>query len=44
MALGVHDAIKNAGIDTPRPKWDFNLEIIDAPGKLQNMDKDDVIL
>ena len=35
MALSVHDTIKNAGIDTPRPKGDFNLKIIDAPDKLQ---------
>ncbi len=41
MALGVHDTIKDAGIDTPRPKGDFNLKIIDAPGKQQ--DKDDTI-
>jgi small-conductance mechanosensitive channel len=43
MALGVHDAIKNAGIDTPRPKGDFNLKIIDASDKLQNKDKGDTI-
>ncbi len=43
MALGVHDAIKNAGIDTPRPKGDFNLKIIDTPDKLQNKDKGDTI-
>lgn len=39
MALGVHDAIKNAGIDTPRSKGDFNLKIIDTTDKLQNKDK-----
>ena len=43
MALGVHDTIKNAGIDTPRPKGDFNLKIIDAPDKLQSKDKGDII-
>jgi hypothetical protein len=43
MALGVHDTIKNAGIDTPRPKGDFNLKIIDAPVKLQNKDKNATI-
>jgi hypothetical protein len=43
IALGVHDTIKNAGIDTPRPKGDFNLKIIEAPGKQQNKDKDDTI-
>ena len=41
VALGVHDTIKDAGIDTPRPKGDFNLKIIDAPGKQQDKDKDD---
>ncbi|MBT3881562.1 MAG: mechanosensitive ion channel [Candidatus Scalindua sp.] len=41
MALGVHDTIKNAGIDTPRSKGDFNLKIIDTPDKLQNKDKGD---
>jgi small-conductance mechanosensitive channel len=40
VALGVHDIIKEAGIDTPRPKGDFNLKIIEAPDKLQNKDKD----
>jgi small-conductance mechanosensitive channel len=43
VALGVHDSIRNAGIDTPRPKGDFNLKIIEAPDKLQNKDKDDII-
>jgi len=43
MALGVHDAIKNAGIDTPRPKGDFNLKIIDAPDNLVNKDMGDII-
>ncbi len=43
VALGVHDAINTAGIDTPRPKGDFNLKIIDAPDKLQNKDKGDTI-
>jgi small-conductance mechanosensitive channel len=43
MALAVHDTIKNAGIDTPRPKGDFNLKIIDAPDKLQNKNRDDTI-
>jgi hypothetical protein len=43
MALGVHDTITNAGIDTPRSKGDFNLKIIDTPDKLQNKDKGDII-
>jgi small-conductance mechanosensitive channel len=43
IALGVHDIIKEAGIDTPRPKGDFNLKIIDASDKHQNKDKDDII-
>jgi small-conductance mechanosensitive channel len=43
VALGVHDTIKEAGIDTPRPKGDFNLKIIDSPDKLQNKDKGDII-
>jgi small-conductance mechanosensitive channel len=42
IALGVHDTIKSAGIDTPRPKGDFNLKILDAPGK--QPDKDETIL
>ncbi|MDR4499508.1 MAG: hypothetical protein MRK02_16560 [Candidatus Scalindua sp.] len=25
IALGVHDMIKKAGLETPRPKGDFNL-------------------
>ena len=41
VALGVHNIIKDAGIDTPRPKGDFNLKIIDAPNKQQIMDKGD---
>ncbi len=41
VALGVHDIIKEAGIDTPRPKGDFNLKIIDVPEKKQIVDKDD---
>ncbi len=41
VALGVHNIIKEAGIDTPRPKGDFNLKIIDAPDKQQIMDKGD---
>ncbi len=41
IALGVHDTITIAGIDTPRPKGDFNLKILEAPDKLQNKDKDD---
>jgi hypothetical protein len=41
VALGVHDTIKNAGIDTPRPKGDFNLKIIDTPEKKQIVDKGD---
>ncbi len=41
VALGVHNMIKEAGIDTPRPKGDFNLKIIDAPNKRQIMDKGD---
>jgi small-conductance mechanosensitive channel len=43
VALGVHDAINTAGIDTPRPKGDFNLKIIDSAGKLQNKDKNDIV-
>ncbi len=43
VAPGVHDIIKEAGIDTPRPKRDFNLKIIDVPDKHQNKDKDDII-
>ena len=43
VALGVHDAINSAGIDTPRPKGDFNLKIIDAPDKLQSKDKGNTI-
>jgi small-conductance mechanosensitive channel len=43
VALGVHDSIRSAGIDTPRPKGDFNLKIIEASDKLQNKDKDDII-
>jgi small-conductance mechanosensitive channel len=43
VALGVHDTIKNAGIDTPRPKGDFNLKIIDTPEKKQIVDKGDKI-
>ncbi|MDR4505760.1 MAG: mechanosensitive ion channel [Candidatus Scalindua sp.] len=31
IALGVHDTIKEAGIDTPRPKGDFNLKFINTP-------------
>jgi potassium efflux system protein len=38
VALGIHDIIKSAGIDTPRPKGDFNLKILEAPGKEQNKD------
>ncbi len=41
VALGVHDIIKEAGIDTPRPKGDFNLKIIDVPHKKQDVDRDD---
>lgn len=41
VALGVHDTLKDAGIDTPRPKGDFNLRIIDTPEKKQIVDKDD---
>lgn len=33
VALGVHDAIKAAGINTPRPQQDLNLKIIDNPDK-----------
>jgi small-conductance mechanosensitive channel len=43
IALGVHDTITIAGIDTPRPKGDFNLKIIDAPDKLQKKDKEDTL-
>ncbi len=43
VALGVHDIIKEAGIDTPRPKGDFNLKIIDTPEKKQIVDKGDNI-
>ena len=39
VALGIHDTIKEAGIDTPRPKGDFNLKIIDTPEKKQMVDK-----
>ena len=42
VALGVHNIIKEAGIDTPRPKGDFNLKIIDAPDKQQNKDKGNI--
>ena len=42
VALGVHDSIRSAGIDTPRPKGDFNLKILEAPDKQQ--DKDQTIL
>lgn len=35
IALAVHDTIKDAGIDTPRPKGDFNLKFINAPEKYQ---------
>ncbi len=41
VALGVHDSIKNAGIDTPRPKGDFNLKILEAPDKQKNINKGD---
>jgi len=41
VALGVHDTLKSAGVDTPRSKGDFNLKILEAPGKLQ--EKDDII-
>ena len=41
VALGVHNIIKEAGIDTPRPKGDFNLKIIDAPDKQQIIDNRD---
>jgi hypothetical protein len=43
IALGVHDTIKNAGIDTPTPVGNFNLKIIDTPDKLQNKDKGDIV-
>lgn len=43
VALGVHDAINTAGIDTPRPKGDFNLKILEAPGRQQDKDKGDTI-
>jgi small-conductance mechanosensitive channel len=42
VALGVHKIIKEAGIDTPRPKGDFNLKIIDVPDKQQNKDKGNI--
>jgi len=43
VALGVHDIMKNAGIDTPTPVGNFNLKIIDALDKLQKKDKEDTI-
>ncbi len=43
MALGVHDTIKSAGIDTPRPKGDFNLKFMNAPDQQQNSDQGDII-
>ena len=43
VALDVHDIMKNAGIDTPTPKGDFNLKILEAPDKQQNEDKGDII-
>jgi small-conductance mechanosensitive channel len=43
VALGVYDIINESGIDTPIPKGDFNLKIINAPDKQQNKDKGDII-
>jgi small-conductance mechanosensitive channel len=43
VALGVHDIMKKAGIDTPTPKGDFNLKILEAPDKQKNEDKGDII-
>jgi potassium efflux system protein len=43
IALGVHDIINENGIDTPRPKGDFNLKIIDTPEKKRIVDEDDKI-
>jgi small-conductance mechanosensitive channel len=43
VALGVYDIINESGIDTPTPKGDFNLKIINAPDKQQNKDKGDII-
>jgi small-conductance mechanosensitive channel len=42
VALGIHDTIKSAGIETPRPKGDFNLKILEAPGN--QPDKDETII
>jgi small-conductance mechanosensitive channel len=41
VALGVHDAIKAAGIETPRPQRDLNLKIIDNPDKKRILDGGD---
>jgi small-conductance mechanosensitive channel len=41
VALGVHDAITAAGIETPRPQRDLNLKIIENPGKKRLLGKDD---
>ena len=44
VALGVHDAVKNANIDTPRPQRDLNLKFVDGnqkkhlPGDGKNID------
>jgi len=43
VSLGVHDTMKNTGIDTPIPVGNFNLKIIDALDKLQNKDKSDTV-
>jgi small-conductance mechanosensitive channel len=43
VALGVHDTLKDEGIDTPRPQGDFNLKITDTPEKKQIVDKGDKI-
>lgn len=39
VALGVHDTILEAGIDTPRPKGDFNVQWINPPEKSQDKEK-----
>jgi small-conductance mechanosensitive channel len=41
VALGVHDAVKAAGIETPRPQRDLNLKIIDNPDKKRILDGGD---
>ncbi|MDR4508569.1 MAG: mechanosensitive ion channel [Candidatus Brocadiaceae bacterium] len=41
MALNVHDIIKEFGIDTPRPKGDFNLKIVGRTETCQKMSSHD---